>query len=356
MSRFDFADPLWLLALLPLAALVAWSWRRGRRAAAVYSSAQLLEGLPRSTAQRLRPATPFLLFLALGLVVVALARPRIGSEEHRVRREGVAIVAAIDRSHSMAALDFEVDGQPITRLQAAKRVLRDFIAGGQALPGRPSDLIGLVAFGGYAESLAPLTFDHQALQSVLDGVELPPDRRGEVRDQQELQLAEQEGATAIGDAIALGVERLRQIDAKSRVVVLLSDGENTAGAIEPADAARIAAGLGVRVHTIGIGRTGPAPFLVTDRLGRKRTVTQVVRLDERALREVAETTDGKYFHAENAEALREVYAAIDTLEKTEIEGEIFTYYDERFQLALLPGCGLLALLFLARATRFRTVP
>src|SRR5690606_12672744 len=187
--------------------------------------------------------------------------------EFRIRTEGIAIEMCIDRSGSMQAVDFQIHGRSVNRLEAVKHVFRDFVGGDGELPGRPDDLIGLIAFGGFAEALCPQTLDHGALLQILDGVDFPKpirDREGRVINEQ---LLEEELQTALGDAVALAVDRLKDVPAKSRVIILLSDGENTAGIIEPADAAKAAREFGIRIYSIGVGSTGMAPFPGRDLFG-----------------------------------------------------------------------------------------
>ncbi len=358
MRGLQFQDPMWLLLLIPLAALATWAVRRRRRVAVLYSDVQLLRSLPVTLALRAKWLLPWVRVLGMALLIAALARPQHGREEFRIRTEGVAIQMCLDRSGSMQAMDFQLDGQRVNRLQAVKGVFRDFVAGKGGLPGRPDDLIGLIAFGGYADSKCPLTLDHGALLQVLETVEIPQpitDARGRVINKR---LLEEEMATAIGDALALAVDRLKDknIKAKSKVIILLSDGENTAGVIDPAEAAEAAKAFGIKVYTIGVGTSGRAPFPAVDPFGREVLVAQQVRLDEETLKELAETTGGRYFNAQNTEALKDVCAEIDRLEKTVSEGRLYTEYRELCQYAMFPGLGLVLLEVLLACTRFRSLP
>ncbi|GAG05057.1 unnamed protein product, partial [marine sediment metagenome] len=264
---------------------------------------------------------PWVGVLGLALLIVALARPQRGREEFRIRTEGVAIEMCIDRSGSMQAMDFHIDGKRVNRLAAVKKVFEDFVTGTGDLPGRPDDPIGLVAFGGYAHDKCPLTLDHNALSQILNTVKIAQpiyDSQGRVINER---LWKEEQLTAIGDAVAHAVDRLKDANAKSKVIILLSDGENTAGAIDPAEAAEAAKAYEIKIYTIGVGSTGLAPFPVgTDRSGRTVLRPGQVRLDEQTLKMMAETTGGRYFNAKDTEALEEVYAEIDKLEKTLTEG------------------------------------
>lgn len=356
MNGWRFEDPLWLLALVPLLLLGLFSARRKPRGAVLYSSTQLVATLPKTLALRFKRLVPWVRVLGLGLIVVALARPQHGEEEFRVHTEGIAIQMCIDRSGSMQALDFHLAGERVDRLTAVKKVFRDFVKGEGELPGRPNDPIGLIAFGGFADSRCPLTLDHDALLATLSDVEIPQpiyDSRGRMLNERFL---EEEMATAIGDAIALGVDRLQQSVAKSKVLILLSDGENTAGVIEPAEAAEAAKRLGIKIYSIAVGTTGQAPFPAIDVFGRRMLTTQYVRLDEATLKMLADTTGGRYFHAKDTETLHRVYEEIDQLEKTETEGKIYTNYRELYQYAMFPGLGLVLLEVLLAATRFRSLP
>lgn len=355
MMGFRFQDPLWLLLLVPLAAL--WWWIARRRASAVlYSNVDIIRSLPRTTAQRVRRLLPLLAVAGMALLIVALARPQHGREEYRVRAEGIAIEMCIDRSGSMRAMDFELDGRRVNRLAVVKKVFREFVNGAGALPGRPDDMIGLVDFGGFAVAKCPLTLDHGALMQMLDAVKIPApieDSQGRVIN---ASLLKEELSTAVGDALTLSVERLENVKAKSKVIVLLSDGESNAGVVDPAEAARLAETLGVKVYTIGIGTTGRVPLPAIDAFGRKVFVPQLVRLDEQTLRMIADTTGGKYYNAQNTEALKDVYADIDKLEKTVSEGRIYTEYRELFEYALFPGLVLMLAQVVLVSTRFRSLP
>jgi Ca-activated chloride channel family protein len=360
---FRFQNPLWLFLLVALFGLALLALRRQRSVAILYSDVGLLRSLPKTLALRAKRLVPWLRVLGLALVIVALARPQRGKEEFRIRTEGIAIQMCIDRSGSMQAMDFQLDGEPVDRLTAVKDVFRGFVAGEDDLPGRPDDFIGLIAFGGYADAKCPLTLDHGALLEVLKEVqiaEIDQDLVRRITDRRELQrivgLLREEQSTAIGDAVVLAVDRLRNIKAKSKVLILLSDGKNTAGVIDPAEAAETAKTFGIKVYAIGVGSTGWAPFVDKDEFGRKALRREFVELDEKTLKMLADTTGGRYFHAEDTDALKEVYAEIDRLEKTVSEGRLYTEYRELYQYAMLPGLGLVLLEILLACTRFRSLP
>ena len=355
---FRFQDPWWLLLLVPLA-VMAWTTLRRRRSAAVlFSDLSVLKTLPRTGAQRIKQFLPWVLYGAVALLVVALARPQQGREDFRVRAEGIAIEMCIDRSGSMRAMDFEIDGQRVDRLTAVKDVFEDFVNGDDGLPGRPDDLIGLVAFGGFADAKCPLTLDHAALEEVLQSIKIPEpvlDSQGRVINER---LLREELMTAIGDAVVMGVDRLKDIDAKSKVIILLSDGKCNAGVADPAAAVEAAKAFGIRIYTIGIGSHGvvPVPVGIDPRTGDLILENSRVEFDEETLKMMADETGGKYFNAQDTEALKNVYAEIDQLEKTLSEGRMYTEYRDLYRWFLLPGlCLILAQVTLV-STRFRSLP
>lgn len=356
MSGFRFANPAWLLAIVPLV-LAAWlHWRRSQRATITYSNTQLLHDLPWTFSLAMSYALPWVYGLGIVLTIVALARPQYGEEEFLLRSEGIAIEMCIDRSGSMLAEDFMLHESRMNRLQAVKSVFIEFVTGGERFEGRDNDLIGLIAFGGFADARCPLTLDHRALLEVLKSVQIAReirDRFGRVVNEE---LLQEERATAIGDALALAVDRLRDIEAKSKIAILLSDGENTAGVVSPADAARVAKEFGIKVYTIGVGSTGMAPFPYTDPFGRTRLISQPVSLDESTLRMIADETGGMYFAAKDMDALEDVYREIDQLEKSETTGQIFLRYREWYQYLLLPGFTLLVVALLLQSTWLRSLP
>lgn len=375
MYGFRFHDPIWLLLLIPLALSAFAMVRRRGRAAVLYSDVASLKTLPRTLALRIKRLLPWLWFAGMGLLIIALARPQHGQEEFRIRTEGIAVEMCIDRSGSMQAMDFQIDGRRVDRLTAVKDVFHEFVSGRKMplksddgsdelkerpgdgnLPGRPDDQIGLVAFGGYCDAACPLTLDHDALLAVLDTVKIPQplyNKKGEIINER---LLQEEMSTAIGDALALAIERLKDVQAKSKVIILLSDGESNAGALEPAEAAEIAKTYGIKVYTIGVGSTGEAPFPAHDPLGRKVLVNRPVRLDEATLKMIAETTGGKYFNATDTDALQDVYADINKLEKTETKGRLYTQYAELYRTPMMPGLAAILLVVVLGATRFRSLP
>lgn len=332
-----------VLLLLFLVPLVLFLCRRQRRPAAIaYSAVQELAALPPSVMTLLRRALPLLRALVLILCIVALARPQQGLRATKVYSEGIAIVIVVDISSSMGALDLQLDGRQSNRLEVVKQTFRRFVQGGTNLAGRDGDVIGMVTFARYADSLSPLTLDHDTLLALLDQIEI-------------VALPEEDG-TAIGEAIALGVERLQDSTAKSRVLILLTDGSNNAGATAPVQAAQIAKALGVKIYTIGTGTRGVAPVPVRTNDGRLVLRQMRVTIDERTLKEIATVTAGQYFRATDSAALQAIYAEIDRLEKTANVAEQYQEYAERFPLFVLPGLILLLLEVVLINTRLRTIP
>ena len=359
MEAFRFYSPIWF-ALAPMALIaVYWAFHPKLRAAAVFSSLADLKNLPVSTAQRIRRILPYAYGLGLVLLIGALARPQRGQSESMRHTEGIAIELVVDVSGSMDALDFQLDDQAISRINAVKHVVKDFILGSKEseLAGRPNDLIGLIAFGGFADSKCPLTLDHGALTDIVESVQIAKavkDSHGKIINAAGWQ---EEQATAIGDGLALGADRLRGSNAKSKVMILLTDGDNNAGVVEPHEAAKIAKELGIKVYTICVGQNNPAPFPMEDDFGNRVLVPQVFPIDEDLLRDIANIAGGKYFHAtKSAKALADVYAEIDRLEKSKVEQSNYTEYTELYHWLALPGVGLLLSVGFLNMTRFRSLP
>ena len=355
MSTFRFESPLVLLLLIPVGAVFLVAAFRQKHTV-LYSSVALLKQLPVTLRQHVRRLLPWLRLFGLVLMTIALARPQLGSEETRIRSEGIAIQMCIDRSGSMQALDFPVEGKQVNRLEAVKAVFREFVAGEEDFSGRPDDLIGLIAFGGFASALCPPTLDHGALLDVLKSVRIPEpitDSQGRVLNEQ---LLQEERATAIGDALALAVDRLRNVESKSKVIVLLSDGDNTAGVVSPEDAATAAAQFGIKVYSIGVGSNGMAPYPAVDLFGRRVLQQQQVSLDEETLKTVAKTTGGLYFNAKDTDGLKRVYGEIDKLEKTEMEGRLYTSYREVFNYPMSSGLACVLATLLLGNTWLRGLP
>lgn len=329
-----FAYPYVLLLLL-LLPLVAWlRGRRGRQAAFLYSSVQLVKGIMGISRSSIGAILLKLRWLALALFIVGLARPQIGEGEAIIKASGIDIVVAIDLSGSMAAEDFEIRGERVNRLAIAKDVLERFVAR------RVSDRIGLVAFAGRAYVAAPLTLDHEFLLANL----------------KRLTLGTIEDGTAIGSGLTAALNRLRDIESKSKIVILMTDGQNNAGKVPPLTAADAAQSLGVKVYTIGVGTRGTAPMPQTDVFGRKVYVPMQVDIDEDTLQKISDKTGGKYYRADNSEALRQIYAEIDQLEKTEVEVTKFQRYREMFPWPVLAGLVVLLMEVILANTVWRKLP
>ena len=329
----NFAHPWVLLLLLIIPAIALWLWKRQRPATLQYSDLRLVRHLPKSWKVRFRwlPAAAYLLVLIL--LIISIARPQSSHERDIIHGEGVDIVLALDISGSMAALDFE----PENRLEAAKLVIDDFIEG------RRYDRIGLAVFAREAFSQCPPTFDYDVLEQLLSEIELGP----------ELGLND---GTAIGMGLAQGVAMLAESEAESRVVILLTDGANNAGQIDPLTAAQTANALEVKVYTIGMGKPGMVPFPAMDIWGRETTQLIESDLDEEVLQEIARTTGALYFRATDTAGLQQVYQQIDRMEKSDVEVQVFVRHKELVAWVLIPAVVFLLLGLLLRNTIFRTLP
>jgi len=333
---------IWVLAPLYLLWAAAWwllPWmaRRRRRAAAVrFSNIQPLQRLKPSRSLFLRRCTLGLRLITVALVILAMMRPQTGRKQTQVRSEGIDIVLVIDTSESMLALDLDADrpiAQRRNRMEVAKSVVVDFVKK------RENDQIGLVVFGDEAFTQCPLTLDHGIVATFLDQVEIAMAGKG----------------TAIGSAVGTAVKRLKDSEAKSKVIILLTDGRNNSGSLSPAKAAEVAKAFGIKIYAVAAGTRGKAPFLV-DSLFGKQVAYQQVDIDEDTLQHMAELTGGQYHRAEDRDALESIYDQIDDLEKTEITTHTYMEYNERYRWFVLPALGLLLLEVLLVGTRFRKLP
>jgi len=326
--EFQTPAALWLLLLLPAYAFLRW--RAGRGVSLRFSGIAPVRTLPRTRRLLLRRVPEWLRLITLGLIVIALARPRQGLTETWLSSEGVDIVIALDVSGSMEASDFTAGDRSVTRLDISKQVIEQFIRG------RRSDRIGLVVFATFAYTQCPLTVDYPVLEELLG----------------EVQLGMLDGSsTAIGYALMASLARLKYSPAESKVIVLLTDGNSNAGKINPETAAEMAETLGVKIYAIGVG--GAEPFRYRGRMGRIYTVEP---LNDEPLKEMAEVTGGKYFRATDSNALESIFATIDRLEKTESEAVVYTQYRELFPYALGPALALFLLALLLEKTAFRRLP
>jgi Ca-activated chloride channel family protein len=332
MIRFLYPEFLWLFALLPLLAL--WRGRKGNVAAVEYSSAEIARAVANETRSKPGRWLGTLRLLTAALLILGLARPQFGQGKSEVQASGVDIMLAVDVSGSMEALDFKLDGQPANRLDVVKSVVAKFIEA------RPNDRIGLVAFAGAPYLVSPLTLDHDWLKQNLE----------------RLQIGLVEDGTAIGSGLATSVNRLRDQPSKSKLVVLLTDGQNNAGKVLPATAAEAARAMGVKVYTIAAGAEGEAPMPVKDQFGRKQVVMAKVDVDEETLKKIANETGGKFFRATDTDSLKEIYREIDRMEKTTQTVKKFEQYRELFAFAVIPALMSLGVTLGLEQTRLRRLP
>ena len=336
----SFRSP-WMLAFLCLAVPIYFlSLSGGGRV--IFSSFRLLPAHGKSWRVRLSFLPPLLLALGAAALALALAGPRLEDRNDRVKKNGIAIMMAVDISGSMQALDLSEPGRERTRLAAVKEVFADFVRGGHGLPGRPDDIIGVVTFARYADTRCPLTLDQDNLMQVASQIEF-------------VSRPEEDG-TALGDGLGLALERLRESRAKSRVVILLTDGVSNTGETAPLQAAELAKKIGVKVYTVGAGTNGMAPIRVQDAFGRSFLQRMPVEIDEKSLKEIAEKTGGRYFRATDAEALKHAYQEIDTLERSEFAEQRYRQYRELYPYATGLALILLSLGWLLSGTLFRRLP
>ncbi|MCR4440077.1 MAG: VWA domain-containing protein [bacterium] len=330
MVRFANPEFLALLAVVPL--LVLWYLKRQRRASGTikYSQVGTLKQVGAARTSPWRHSLFVARLLAIVMAIVAFARPQSGRTAQEVTTEGVDIVMALDISTSMLAEDFK----PKNRVEAAKEVAAQFIRG------RKSDRIGLVVFAGKSFTQCPLTMDYGVLLTFMSQIE-----PGMIED-----------GTAIGMGLANAVNRLRQSTAKSKVIILLTDGRNNRGEVDPITAARIARAFKVRVYTIGVGTRGEALYPVQDPFFGKRYVRMPVEIDEDLLKEIARITGGRYFRATDTATLARIYQEIDELEKTKIEVKEYTTYKELFVRFLGVAFAALMVEVVLAHTRFRKIP
>ncbi|MDZ7741407.1 MAG: VWA domain-containing protein [Bacteroidota bacterium] len=326
----EFANPefFWLLLLIPV--LITWYWFRhnSRNADIQLSTTSVFEETGKSLRQYAYHSLVVLRMLALALLIIALARPQSSSSTQNVSVEGIDIVMALDISSSMLAQDLKPD-----RLEAAKVVAQDFING------RPNDRVGLVVFSKETFTQVPLTTDHSVLKNIFTDI-----RSGILED-----------GTAIGDGLATAVNRLKESKAVSKVIILLTDGENNSGALDPISAAEIAKLYGIRIYTIGVGSRGTAPYPVPTAFGTRMQQIEV-KIDEELLQQIADMTDGKYFRATSNQKLREIYDEIDQLEKSKIDVTEFTRKHEEFLVLALIALALFISEFILRNSIFKTLP
>ncbi|MBA3963337.1 MAG: VWA domain-containing protein [Chthoniobacterales bacterium] len=337
-----FAHP-WLLLLLLLVPLIAWlRGQRGASAALVFSSTATLQALGKRSASRAGRFMRGLLYLALTIFILALARPQLGKSLTEVEASGIDIMVVLDVSNSMLAKDFTIGGEEATRLDAVRETTRKFIEA------RPNDRIGMIAFGSNPYIVSPLTLDHDWLIENLDRV-----RIGLV-----------EGATAIGSAMGSAGSRLNDKASKSRAIILLTDGDNNAGRLSPTTAAEAIKALGLKFYAVGIGTNGIAPFPAMDSRGRVLTDTagnvvyQTTRVsfNEKGLKEIAQIAGGKFYRATDTDSLENIYREIEKLEKSTVSVKKFQQYRDLFPACLMAGVGVLLAELLLSQTIWKKLP
>lgn len=331
-----FANPWFLLLLLLLPVAAWWKGKRGQQSAFLYSSVRLIKPVANITRWNAGHILLLMRWLILALFIIAMARPQKIESETTVRASGVDIVVALDLSGSMMAEDrgFSIKGRQVNRLTMAKDVLQKFI------DRRRNDRVGLVAFAGRAYIAAPLTLDHDFLSKNIERLEL-----GSIED-----------GTAIGSGLAASVNRLRDLKSKSKIVILMTDGQNNSGKIPPLTAAEAAQSLAIKVYTIGVGARGLGRMPMIDPFGRKVYRDVAVDIDEDTLRAIATKTGGQYFRADSGDTLRKVYDEIDKFEKSEVETRKFVRVEERFHWAAVPGAILLVFEVLLANSVWRKLP
>ena len=330
----NFANPILLIFLAAVPLIAYWYVRNGIHGSQMgsvrFSNLEVLNSLNPSRKQRFRHILIALRMLTITLVVIALARPQSSIDGQEILTEGIDIILTLDVSSSMKAIDFK----PSNRLEAAKMVASDFIQG------RTNDRIGMVVFAGRSYTQCPLTLDYGILLSFLESIEI-----GMVED-----------GTAIGMAIANSVNRLRESKAKSKVVILLTDGKNNRGELDPITASQIARAMGVKIYTIGMGKQGTVMYPVDDPVFGRRLVPMQADIDEPVLLQIAENTGGRYFRATDEQKLKEIFDQIGEMEKTEIEIKEYTQYAELFEWYAIPAFILFLLEILLANTIFRKIP
>ena len=324
-----FRHPAFFFLLLLLPLIFFWA-RRRKKLEFAFSSLELLKGRPTTLRMRLFQALPILRAVMFLLLIAALARPSSISSDKEYQTNGVDIIIALDISGSMLAEDF----QPENRVYVAKQEASKFISG------RENDRVGLVVFAKKAFTQCPLTLDYRILVELLSEI-----RVGMIVD-----------GTAIGMGIATAVNRLRDSNAKSKVIILITDGENNSGNIDPVTAAELAKSFGVKVYTIGVGKGGLVPFPVEDPLFGKRYIQANVEIDETTLKRIADITGGLFFRARDPVALSEIYERINKLEKSEVKVKEYRSFNELFPLFLIPALLLLLLEIFLRRTLLLKVP
>jgi len=330
MNFFRFEDPWFLIFFLVIPYLV---WKRKEQLTISYSSLEILQNIRAIQIGFLSTIPLVFRLFAISLFIIALARPQEGYKRTEILSMGVDIMLALDTSGSMQALDFIKNEKRDTRLAMVKDVVSKFIGN------RTNDRMGMVVFGSEAYTQCPLTLDQNILQSFLSKLDI-----GMAGD-----------STAIGSAVGIAVKRLKDLKSDSKIIILLTDGRNNAGNLAPLQAAQTAKAFGIKIHTIGVGTQGKAPFLVNSFFGQ-RYVYQEVDIDEGTLKEISKITGGQYFRATDLESLKSIYKQIDQMEKSEVKLFDHSEYTELFHYFLIPGILLLLLEVILSNTLFRRLP
>ncbi|MEA3504347.1 MAG: VWA domain-containing protein [Bacteroidota bacterium] len=328
-NNIEFAQPMFLilLAVIPLLLVYYWSQHSKQNTSIRLSTTSPFAGMKKNWKLYFLHAPFALRMLALTLLIIAFARPQSSSKQQNVNIKGIDMIMALDISSSMLAEDFKPN-----RLEAAKDVAWNFIKG------RKNDRAGLVIFAGESFTQCPLTSDHSVLKNLFKDI-----KSGMIDD-----------GTAIGDGLATAINRLKKSKAVSKIIILLTDGENNSGALDPTSAAEIAEMYGIRVYTIGVGTHGTAPYPVSSFFGKQYQQVEV-KIDEELLQNIADMTGGKYFRATDNDKLKQIYQEIDTLEKSKIDVIEFTEKSEQFLSLALLAFALLTLEFLLRNTILKTL-
>lgn len=342
-SGLTFARPWLLLLLLAIPLLVYLLGKSGSRAAIIFSSTRALAAIGKESPSRAGKFLRTLLIAALAFFILAMGRPQLGKSLTQVESSGIDIMLVLDVSNSMLTKDFMIGGEDATRLDAVREVTRKFIEA------RPNDRVGMIAFGAQPYVVSPLTLDHDWLLQNLDRV-----RIGLI-----------EGSTAIGSAMATAGNRLNDKRAKSRAIVLLTDGENNAGRIPPNTAAEALKALHIKLYAIGIGTNGVAPYPVMDRrtgrvltdpLGNVLYERAQVSFNEAGLKEVARIAEGQFFRATDTRSLEAIYRDIDKMEKTTVSVKKYQQYRDLFPVCLMSGIGILIAEILLSQTIWKKLP
>lgn len=323
--NYHFAEPYWLLLgfiWIPM----YFFYRRRRPVYFKVPSLQRFQGLDLKASFWKQHLLFIIRSLTLFFLVLALARPQSGQSEIKKRTEGLDIMLAVDTSGSMRALDFMVKGKRTNRLEVTARVLADFVSK------RVDDRVGMLVFGSYAVAQVPLTLDHDVLLRYIEALKI-----GMVGEE-----------TAIGDAIGIATNRIKNSSGKSKIIIILTDGENTAGKLNPKEAAEAAKALGIKIYAVGVGSKDPVPY--PTQWGYQK---MMINLDDKLLTEIAETTHGRYFAASDTQTLLEIYKTIDKLEKSEVEVKVYHNYEEQFAVFAWPALFLLLSEVFLRLTRIR---